>query len=123
MVIESRHVLAVRNLSLSADYFRRCLGFAGTSPCAGWEMLSLGTFTVLLGECPDAMPAARAGDHAYFANIIVDDVDRYYESFEKNGALLESPPGNRPWGLREIVVRTPDGHRMVFASECPTPES
>lgn len=117
MPIRSRHVLAVQRLDIAVDYLRNCLGFTGGPICEGWALLSLEDFVVMLGECPDEMPASATGDHAYFAQLIIDDVDDCHERFRQNGALLESAPRDRPWGLREFVVRTPDGHRMVFAGE------
>ncbi len=30
------------------------------------------------------------------------------------GAEILSPPANRSYGLREFVLRTPDGHRLVI---------
>ena len=29
------------------------------------------------------------------------------------GALVSSKPTNKPWGLREFALRTPDGHRVT----------
>jgi hypothetical protein len=57
-VIHTRHVLAVKNLAVSARYFREQLGFKRDFTVEGWEFLSLGNFKVMLGECPDEVPAA-----------------------------------------------------------------
>jgi len=31
----------------------------------------------------------------------------------KEGAIVSSEPTDKPWGLREFGLRTPDGHRIV----------
>ncbi|HLA95345.1 MAG TPA: hypothetical protein VK612_06470 [Pyrinomonadaceae bacterium] len=54
-VVHTRHVLAVKDLSVSAAYFIDKLGFDLDFTVPGWEFLSFGDFKVMLGECPDAM--------------------------------------------------------------------
>ena len=113
-VIHTRHVMAVKDLAVSADYFINKLGFERDFTAPGWEFLSFGIFKLMLGECADALWAHETGDHSYFAHILVEDVDSVYEEFRSNGAEIIHLPGNKPWGLREFSVATPDGHRMTF---------
>jgi hypothetical protein len=40
-------------------------------------------------------------------------VDDLYREFVAKGALVSSKPTNKPWGLREFGLSTPDGHRIV----------
>ena len=61
----------------------------------------------------DAQPAGELGDHSYFAYWNVEGVDDLYREFVAKGALVSSAPTNKPWGLREFGLRTPDGHRIV----------
>jgi uncharacterized glyoxalase superfamily protein PhnB len=113
-VIHTRHVLAVQDLGVSGPYFMEVLGFQRDFEVEGWEFLSLGNFKVMLGECRDAMPAHQTGDHSYFAHVLVEDVDALYRAYQERGAVFLFPAEDKPWGLREFGVRTPDGHRMVF---------
>ena len=71
-------------------------------------------FAVMLGECRDAVPAAELGDHSWFVYVNVDDADGLHAEVAGRGAEILSRPATKPWGLREFVVRTPDGHRIVF---------
>ncbi len=71
----------------------------------------------MLGECADAMLAVDTGDHSYFAYVLVEDVDAVFEEFKINGAQFNSEPADKPWGLREFAVVTPDGHRITFGQE------
>ncbi|HUE74608.1 MAG TPA: VOC family protein [Pirellulaceae bacterium] len=116
-VIHTRHVLAVKNLAVSARYFREQLGFKQDFTVEGWEFLSLGSFKVMLGECPDEVPAAETGNHSYFAHVLMEDVDALYRDFQERGAKFLFPVADKPWGLREFGVVTPDGHRICFGQE------
>jgi uncharacterized glyoxalase superfamily protein PhnB len=112
----SRFVLAVRDLDLSTRYYMDTLGFRrdfgdGTD---GWSFLSRDNFKVMLGECRDAIPAGELGDRSYFAYLIVEGVDELYTEVAGRGADILSKPTDKPWGLREFGVRTPDGHRIMF---------
>jgi uncharacterized glyoxalase superfamily protein PhnB len=113
-IINSRCVLAVRDLSLSTNYYVDVLGFQKDPIDApGWSFLTRDTFRVMLGECRDAQPARELGDHSYFAYWNVEGIDDLYREFVSRGALVTSVPTNKPWGLREFGLRTPDGHRIV----------
>lgn len=113
-IINSRCVLAVRDLALATRYWVDVLGFQKDPIDAeGWSFLSRDRFRVMLGECANERPASELGDHAYFAYWNVTGVDELYQEFVARGAMVASPPANKPWGLREFGLRTPDGHRIV----------
>jgi catechol 2,3-dioxygenase-like lactoylglutathione lyase family enzyme len=113
-IINSRFVLAVHDLEVSTKYYVEVLGFRKDPiDAAGWSFLTRDSIRVMLGECPDAQPAGQLGDHSYFAYWNVEGIDDLYGEFASKGALLTSAPTNKPWGLREFGLRTPDGHRIV----------
>ncbi|HXJ78058.1 MAG TPA: VOC family protein [Candidatus Methylomirabilis sp.] len=109
-----RCVLAVQDLSTSVAFYRDRLGFALEFEVPGWAFLSRDRFQVMLGECPDAMPASQTGDHSYFAYVHVDDVDDLYRELARKGVTRVRAIADQPWGMREFGVRTPDGHRIMF---------
>ena len=113
-VVRSRHVLAVKDLKVEADYYKDKLGFDLDFTAPGWEFLSFGNFKVMLGECADEMTAAATGNHSWYAHVIVENVDEVYEEFIERGANILSKIENKPWGIREFSVVTPDGHRIGF---------
>jgi len=113
-VVHTHHVLAVKDLAVSAAYFKEKLGFKLEFTAPGWEFLSFGIFKVMLGECSDEMSARETGDHSYFAHCLVENVDEVYEEFCRRGAEIILPLNNKPWGLREFSVAAPDGHRITF---------
>src|SRR3954469_23553964 len=113
-IVNSRCVLAVHDLKVSTKYYMDVLGFSRDPIDAeGWSFLTRDTFRVMLGECPDARPAGDLGDHSYFAYWNIDGVDQFYREVADRGALVISQPEDKPWGLREFALRTPDGHRIT----------
>jgi uncharacterized glyoxalase superfamily protein PhnB len=115
-ITDSRFVLAVRNLQESTQFYMDVLGcrrdFGDGSD--GWSFLSRDNFKVMLGECPEEKPAGEIGNHSYFAYVTVEGIDQLYEELSARGAPAMSKPQNKPWGMREFGVRTPDGHRITF---------
>jgi len=113
-IVGSRCVLAVRDLAVSTRYYVDVLGFRKDPiDAAGWSFLTRDSFSVMLGECRDEKPASELGDHSYFAYWNIDGVDEFYEELAARGAIISSKPSNKPWGLREFGLRTPDGHRIT----------
>jgi catechol 2,3-dioxygenase-like lactoylglutathione lyase family enzyme len=113
-IVSSRCVLAVHDLEVSTRYFTDVLGFSRDPiDAAGWSFLTRDNFRVMLGECPDQRPASELGDHSYFAYWNVEGVDDLHRELAARGALLIAAPGDKPWGLREFALRTPDGHRIT----------
>ncbi len=113
-ILQSRCVLAVRDLEVSTRYYMDVLGFQ-KDPIngPGWSFLSRDTFHVMLGECPDERPASELGNHSYYVYWNVQGIDGLFAEFMAKGAILTSHPTNKPWGLREFGLKTPDGHRIT----------
>src|SRR5438046_8860574 len=114
-VVRTRHVLAVKDLAVEAEYYINKLGFDRDFTVPGWEFLSFGDFKVMLGECADEMPASETGNHSWYAHVIVENVDEVYRELTERGAKILSPIEDKPWELREFSVQTADGHRIVLA--------
>lgn len=117
MIVGSRFVIAVPDVSRSADYYRDVLGFdivEASDP--GWRFLQRDECTIMAGECPDALAPATLGDHSYYAYLEVDDVESLYRSVTSKGAEVIKPLLSEPWGMREFGIRTIDGHRIMFGA-------
>lgn len=120
-ITNARSVLAVRDLAASTRFYTEVLGFTRDfgDGSDGWSFLSRDGFQVMLGECRDAVPAGELGDHSWFVYLTVEDVDALHDDVARRGAEILSPLANKPWGLREFSLRTPDGHRIAFGEPVP----
>jgi catechol 2,3-dioxygenase-like lactoylglutathione lyase family enzyme len=108
------YVLAVPDAARTADFFVGKLGFEVVPvDDPGWRFVSRDGLMVMLGSCPDAIKPADLGDHSYFAYFVVDDVDEFYKEARSRGVEPRSPPEDKPWGMREFGIKTPDGHRIT----------
>nr|WP_298412947.1 VOC family protein [uncultured Halomonas sp.] len=113
----TQHVLAVNGLAGIEAYFVDKLGFSVRFRVDGWSFVSLGSFHVMLGHCPDEMPARDTKDHAYFAYVNCDGIADLYRSYQVRGVDIFQALSDKPWGMREFGVATPEGHRIMFGEE------
>lgn len=109
-----RYVLAVQNLEKSVDFYKNKLGFHALWDDEGWHFLVRDQAKIMLGECPDDVPAFETGCHSYFAYFEVDNIDILYQEYQTRQLAIVSPIENKPWGMREFGLQTIDGHRITF---------
>ncbi len=108
-------ILNVSNFRASMAYYIRKLGFAkiwewGKPP--GFGCISRDGIEFFL--CHHGQ--GRPGTWLY---ISVGDVDALYKELRKRGATIVRPPKDEPWGMRECLVRDPDGHTIRFGQNKP----
>lgn len=115
--LRTRLVLAVPDLARSTAYWRDQLGLALQFETEGWSFLGQEGFTVMLGDCPQALPVASLGDHSYVAYLTVRDAAALHATYAARGVEFTKPLSDEPWGMREFGVRTVDGHRLMFGQQ------
>ena len=118
-IISSTFVLAVNDLTTSKQFYMEKLGFAEDFSVEGWAFLSRGACKLRLGHCPDAVPMSQAQDHSWFAYLHVEQAAALYAEVVENGVAIWHPIADKPWGMREFAIVTPDGHRIVFGERMP----
>ena len=110
-------VLAVPDIESSAAYYRDVLGFrVRWEDASDWRLIERDGVRVMLGHCPRDMRPSELGSHNWFGYLEVDDVDALHTEIVARGATC-SLPKDTHYGMREIVVTTVDGHRIVFGQE------
>jgi predicted enzyme related to lactoylglutathione lyase len=115
-IIDARSVLAVQDLEISTRFYIEVLGFhRDPIDSKGWSFLSKDSFKLMLGECADERPASETGNHSWFVRLTIEDLDEYHREISSRGAQVIAEPADKRWGSREFVIRTPDGHRIMFA--------
>ncbi|MBV8087027.1 MAG: VOC family protein [Chloroflexi bacterium] len=113
--LTSNPVLAVRDLEGMADWFVCVLGCTRSEVEPGnWTFCTTGEVTFMLGRCPGAPLASDIGDNSYIAYLRVDDVDAFYLHARSAGADVIKAPRDEPWGMRELGLRMPEGHRFML---------
>lgn len=106
-------VLAVPDMNRSAEYFRDVLGFRTSwEGATDWRLAERDGVRIMLGQCPTDVHPSALGSHNWFGYLDVDDVDGLHAEFVARGAVC-SAPKDTDYGMREIVVTTIDGHRLV----------
>jgi catechol 2,3-dioxygenase-like lactoylglutathione lyase family enzyme len=110
-------VLAVQDLEKSAAYFRDVLGFRlSWEESTDWRLAERDGVRLMIGHCPTDKPAAEIGSHSWFGYVEVDDVGALHNELVGRGAA-STLPRDQHYGMREIIVTTPDGHRIVFGQD------
>jgi hypothetical protein len=112
-ILQNHYVLAVHDLGKLSRFFMD-LGFEVVSQPPGWVFVAKDNCMVMLGECLDAIRASDLGDHSYFGYLRVDDADTYYQDLVGKGVMVLSPIADKPWGMREFGVVSPEGHRIMI---------
>jgi uncharacterized glyoxalase superfamily protein PhnB len=118
-VLQTQHVLAVKDLDAAEKYFVDKLGFTVWMRPDGWSFLKLGEFFLMVGHCKDDMSARETNNHSYFAYVNCEGIDELYAQYEQRGVTFAQRISNKPWGLREFGVVTPEGHRIMFGQDIP----
>ena len=62
----------------------------------------------------------QGGAGTWFA-IWVDDVDAWYERLRSRAVDIRQAPVTFPWGVRELNIADPDGHRIRFSTATDAP--
>jgi uncharacterized glyoxalase superfamily protein PhnB len=114
MISETRFVIGVPDLEVSAAYYRDVLDFELRDLAPGWRMYARGACIIMAGEEKDALHPSELGDHNYFAYLVEGDIDAYHDRVVAAGAKTKKPLRYEPWGMREFCVETVDGHRIMF---------
>ncbi len=116
-VQKTQHVLAVNDLDAAETYFVEKLGFTLQQRIGGWSFLHLDSFYLMVGHCEGEMLARATNNHSYFAYVNCEGIDELFAQYEQRGVAFTQRIANKPWGLREFGVVTPEGHRIMFGQE------
>ena len=112
-VLSSRILLQPTDFDYSLRFYSEILGLHihrewGSEADRGVVFFLGGGFLELSG----ASPTSTSGNIGLW--LQVRDVDAVERELEEAGAQIVEGPANKPWGLREMTVRDPDGLRIVI---------
>jgi predicted enzyme related to lactoylglutathione lyase len=110
-------VLAATDLDRSAAYYRDVLGFRiSWDDGSDWRHAERDGVRLMLGHCPNEKPATEVFPHDWFGYLETEDLTALRAEFVRRGTQC-SEPKEQQYGMREIVITTIDGHRIVFGQE------
>jgi len=97
----------------SLDYYSKVLGFD-----IQWEWGEPTGFACVKRDTVELFMCEQAqGQGPTWLSIFIEDVDSLYEEYQQSGALVRQAPTNFPWGVREMNIEDPNGHRLRIGSE------
>lgn len=102
--------LQVTDMDRSVTYYQEALGFRLAWRLGELAALASGEIEVLLLETwtGDTPPQPQT------AYVYVEDPDALCAEYEQAGADIVEPVASRGYGMRDFVVRDPDGHRFTL---------
>ena len=114
-------VLPVPDVEAAADWFVRVLGFEldflwGTPPTHARVKVGDGRWgaPVCIQLSRSELPINPCGATRLHVGR---DIDGLHSHALARGAKVLLPPTDQPWGLREIVLEAPGGHRLCLGAE------
>jgi len=104
--------LPVTDIDRSVAYYQETLGFRLAWRTADGSQAALGSgeieMLLLVPWTGDSPPAPQS------AYVYVEDPDALCAEYRQAGAEIVDPVASRPYGMRDFVVRDPDGHRFTL---------
>lgn len=104
--------LPVTDLDRSVAYYQEALGFR-----LAWRTADGSLAALASGEIEMLLLVPWSGDSAppqQAAYVYVEDPDALCAEYQQAGADVVDPVATRPYGMRDFVVRDPDGHRFTL---------
>lgn len=105
-------ILNVKNVPASIEYYVNVLGFK-----KDWEWENPATFASVSRDGVSIFLCQEAqGKSGMWMSIFVENIDTLYEEYKASGAIIRQKPTNFPWGVREMNIEDPDGHRLRMST-------
>jgi|SRR4051794_23791197 DNA-binding transcriptional MerR regulator/catechol 2,3-dioxygenase-like lactoylglutathione lyase family enzyme len=104
--------LPVTDLDRSVAYYQEALGLR-----LAWRTTDGSLAALASGEIEMLLLVPWAGDSPpppQSAYVYVEDPDALCAEYRQAGADIVDPVASRPYGMRDFVVRDPDGHRFTL---------
>ena len=113
-------VVPVRDVALSADFYRRHLGFstAFLAEDRSYAVVTRDGQAIHLTDASQSEEALRATANNISFYIEVEALDALWESVEASRPTSKvRAPEDKPWGTREFHILDPDGCLLRFGQD------
>lgn len=108
--IQGAPVLHVRDVVRTAEFYRDVLGFV-------WDFGDASYAVVWRDNSAIHLVASERDPTGIHLFQWVKDVDAYHAEIAARGAPIVQEPVDRPYGLREMVLRDVNGIDVVFGQD------
>jgi len=115
-VSASATVFQVSDLDAALKFYCDVLGFEQDFRYETYAGVHLGEFCLHL--CAHTIWSRPVG--GAMAGVFADEVDAYCAEIRQRGAKIEGEPADQQYGMRDFVMRDPDGNLLTFG--CPLPD-
>lgn len=104
-------ILYSSDVRKSIQYYTAVLGFD-----TKWEWDHPPTFGGVSKDLVELFFCKEAQGHpGTWISVMVNDVDELYQLIKTKGGQIISPPEDKEWGMREMLVQDPDQHVIRFS--------
>ncbi|MBO0837618.1 MAG: VOC family protein [Actinobacteria bacterium] len=104
--------LPVSDMDRSIAYYEEALGFR-----LAWRTVDGKLAALASGDIETLLLVPWSGDGpppAQSTYVYVEDPEALCAEYQQAGADIADPVASRPYGMRDFVVRDPDGHRFTL---------
>lgn len=107
MKINHVHI-PVTDLDRSVEFYRDAVGLE-----VGFQGELMADFAEA-GLVLDLLAEGESVAKGLIVGLSVPDVDATHAELLRRGVVIDEPPENRPWGVRNFYVSDPDGNQLEF---------
>ena len=116
-------VISASDVAATVAYFEQTHGFKqpwswGEPPV--YAGIKAGGAILYVTHDPELATAIRERGLAPDIFLWVRDIDTIYDQHRSQGAEITEELKERPWGVRQYVVREPNGYRLKIAESFPS---
>ncbi|KUO76406.1 MAG: hypothetical protein APF77_06825 [Clostridia bacterium BRH_c25] len=101
--------ILTHNISLLVDFYKK-LFMQEPEVDGGVDYRFYDAQLIIFKLDDEKMPSTKNAALIY----VVDDVDKDYQRLINLKMDIDSPPTDKPWGVRSFVINDPDGNTISF---------
>ncbi|MEM7577531.1 MAG: VOC family protein [Planctomycetota bacterium] len=106
-------VFPVSDLDASLRYFVEVLGFEEDFRVGDYAGIKHGGCCLHLSAHTNPNTGESGTGSVY---VFCDEVDAYHAEITRRGAAADGPPQTYDYGMRDFIVRDPDGNQLSFGA-------
>jgi catechol 2,3-dioxygenase-like lactoylglutathione lyase family enzyme len=110
--------LFVEDIERSRDFYAGIIGFRiDSAEPGGYTRLSSGGASIALNPIaripkshPSRQPPGERVGLGHEIDLVVEDIEGFYENVQAAGGQIAEPLKVRPWGAKDFCLQDPDGN-------------